>query len=104
MIQMRAFRQGDWARWPGVESFSDGEQPLIGRCEVLVWMATVIAHGAGVLVSVEVDPRDLEIFGLASTPAVFGLACGKEEAVTVARALPVAFTLDVLEAAGFRAM
>jgi len=102
MTTMRAFTRNDWARWAGTEAFADGTPPMIGRCEVMMWMATVIADGAGVRVSVEVDPRDRELFGFASTPAVFCLACEGEEAVAVARALPVAFTLDVLEAAGFR--
>jgi hypothetical protein len=102
MIRMREFTKGDWARFSGAEAFADGTQPLIGRCEVMMWMATVIAHGPGVLVSVEVDERDTDFWGFASSPTVFGLDCGKEEAIAVARALPIAFTLDVLEAAGFR--
>jgi hypothetical protein len=102
MVKMRTFGCGDWWAWSGAETFADGSAPMIGECEVSQCPATVLAHGPGVYVDLEFEFEDALSLDVPFGPLVFGLKCGREEAIALAAALPRRLTLMTLEAAGFR--
>jgi hypothetical protein len=101
MVNMSVFGRGDWAAWSGAEHFADGSPPMIGECLVRKRPATVLAHGPGVYVDVDIELEDALELDIPFGPLVFGFDCGREEAIALASALPKRLSLATLEAAGF---
>jgi hypothetical protein len=101
MVKMSTFGKGDWWAWSGAETFADGSEPMIGEIRVSERPATVIAHGPGVYVDIDIEREDAIELDIPFGPLVFGFDCSREEAIALAAALPKRLSLATLEAAGF---